>query len=97
MALVRARRMIFRCSSTIQHFVLWYARRAQPWIERRCELFARRVSVTIGAVRVMDLGHHWGSCGPTGNLNFNWRTICLPPRIVEYVVVQELVHLVHLG
>ena len=76
-----------------EHFALWYTRRAQTWIERRCELFARRVGVTPGAVRVMDLGHRWGSCGPTGNLNFNWRTICLPPRIVEYVVVHELVHL----
>jgi predicted metal-dependent hydrolase len=26
-------------------------------------------------------------------LNFNWETILLPPSIVEYVVVHELVHL----
>jgi predicted metal-dependent hydrolase len=76
-----------------EHFALWYAQRAQAWIERRCELFAQRIGVAPGAVRVMDLGHRWGSCSPTGNVNFNWRTICLPPRIVEYVVVHELVHL----
>ena len=74
-------------------FALWYSRHARPWIERRAELFAGRVGVAPGEVRVMDLGNRWGSCGPTGNLNFNWRTICLPPRIVEYVVVHELVHL----
>jgi predicted metal-dependent hydrolase len=76
-----------------EHFVRWYARRAQPWIERRCELFAQRVGVAPGPIRVMDLGHRWGSCGPTGNLNFNWRTICLPPRNVEYVIIHELVYL----
>jgi predicted metal-dependent hydrolase len=27
------------------------------------------------------------------DLNFNWATILLPPSIVEYVVVHELVHL----
>ena len=79
------------------HFAHWYARRARPWIERRADLFTARVGAAPGAapgaVRVMDLGHRWGSCGPAGNLNFNWRTICLPPRIVEYVVVHELVHL----
>lgn len=76
-----------------EHFVLWYVRRAQPWIERRADLFAKRVGVAPGPVRVMDLGHRWGSCGPDAKLNFNWRTICLPPRIAEYIVVHELVHL----
>ena len=28
------------------------------------------------------------------SLNFHWRTLCLPPRTVEYVVIHELVHLV---
>ena len=28
-----------------------------------------------------------------GTLNFHWRTVCLPPRIIEYVIVHELVHL----
>lgn len=44
-------------------------------------------------LRVRDLGFRWGSCGD-GTLNFHWATILLPPRIVEYVVVHELVHLV---
>jgi len=27
-------------------------------------------------------------------LNFHWRTVKLPPRIIEYIAVHELVHLV---
>jgi predicted metal-dependent hydrolase len=44
-------------------------------------------------VTVQDLGYRWGSCGKGGRLYFHWRTILLPPRIVDYVVVHELVHL----
>lgn len=35
----------------------------------------------------------WGSCGKGGRLNFHWRSILLPPRIIEYVIVHELVHI----
>jgi predicted metal-dependent hydrolase len=76
-----------------QHFVDWYASHGRPWIERRVALYAERVAVQPGLVKVRDLGYRWGSCAPGGNLNFNWRTICLPPRIVEYVVAHELVHM----
>ena len=28
-----------------------------------------------------------------GALHFHWRAICLPPRIIEYLVAHELAHL----
>lgn len=42
---------------------------------------------------MQDLGFRWGSCGRGGRLNFHWRSILLPPRIIEYVIVHELVHI----
>ena len=44
-------------------------------------------------VKVQDLGYRWGSCGKGDWLYFHWKTILLPPRIVEYVIVHELAHL----
>jgi predicted metal-dependent hydrolase len=75
------------------HMVRWYEGRAQPWLAERVERFQRRVGVEAAGVTVQDLGYRWGSCGKGGRLFFHWRTILLPPRIVEYVVVHELVHL----
>ncbi len=77
-----------------EHFVGWYARNGEPWIRRRVGLLADRIGTEPASVSVRELGYRWGSCGPKGNLNFHWCTLCLPPRIVEYVVVHELVHLV---
>jgi predicted metal-dependent hydrolase len=42
---------------------------------------------------VTDLGFRWGSCGNSGTLRFNWHLIQLPVRLVDYVLVHELVHL----
>lgn len=75
------------------HFIRWYAEHGRTWLRRRVEALAPRVGVEPGAVEVRDLGYRWGSCGWSRTLNFNWATILLPPSIVEYVVVHELVHL----
>jgi len=44
-------------------------------------------------VKVQDLGYRWGSCGKGNWLYFHWKTILLPARIAEYVVVHEIAHL----
>jgi predicted metal-dependent hydrolase len=80
--------------SAKEHFVAWYARNGRPWVQRRVDLFTDRVRAAPAWVDVRELGYRWGSCGSEGDLNFHWRTVCLPPSIIEYVVVHELVHLV---
>jgi predicted metal-dependent hydrolase len=55
--------------------------------------FVGRVGVEPASLTVQDLGHRWGSCGRGGALYFHWKCILLPPRMIEYVAVHELVHL----
>ena len=76
-----------------QHFVAWYTKHARPWLMRRVELLQNRVGAVPREVEVRDLGYRWGSCGGGDALNFHWRTILLPPRVCQYIVVHELVHL----
>ena len=76
-----------------EHMRRWYREHARPWIERKVERYAGRVDVEPAGVVVQELGYRWGSCGQGGALYFHWRSILFPPRIVEYIVVHELVHL----
>lgn len=73
--------------------IRWYTARAVPWLAARVAGHAGRASVVPSAVTVQDLGFRWGSCGKGGRVYFHWQAILLPPRIVDYVVVHELVHL----
>jgi len=76
-----------------EHLLRWYTTHAQPWLLARVKDFAARMEVDPAGVRVQDLGYRWGSCGKGGWLNFHWKTILLPARIAEYVVVHEMAHL----
>ncbi len=76
-----------------QHVIAWYSAHGKPWLAQRVARFAPRVGVEPSGVHVQDLGYRWGSCGKSRRLNFHWRTVLLPPPIIEYVVVHELVHL----
>ena len=75
------------------HLIRWYGGRARPWLAAKVQDFAARMEVLPAGVRVQDLGYRWGSCGKGGWLYFHWKTILLPARIAEYVVVHEMAHL----
>lgn len=77
-----------------EHLVRWYSERGRPWLEAKAERWHHRVGVAAAGVTVQDLGYRWGSCSSAGRLFFHWRTVLLPARIIEYVVVHELVHLI---
>lgn len=76
-----------------KHLIAWYTSRARPWLQKRVERWQSRVGAEPTAVLVRDLGYRWGSCGKGERLHFHWRSILLPPGIVDYIVVHELVHL----
>lgn len=76
-----------------EHLLRWYCERAKPWLAGTMHDFAARMEVEPAGVRVQDLGYRWGSCGKGRLLYFHWKTILLPARIAEYVVVHEMAHL----
>jgi predicted metal-dependent hydrolase len=54
-----------------------------------------RIDGEPNTVYIRNQQTRWGSCSAKDNLSFNWRLIMAPPRIMEYIVVHELVHLEH--
>lgn len=76
-----------------EHLIRWYGERAHIWLSGRVADYQSRMEVAPAGVKVQDLGYRWGSCGKGDWLYFHWKTILLPARIAEYVVVHEIAHL----
>jgi predicted metal-dependent hydrolase len=71
-----------------------YTRAAHAYLNDAVSRWKRIVGVEPARyVQVLDLGFRWASCSSDGTLNFHWRMMQLPPQMIDYVVVHELVHL----
>ncbi len=75
----------------------WYRLRAKDIIVDRVEIYAEQMGLRPNQIRIKGHRSRWGSCSNKGNLNFNWRLILTPIEVLDYVVVHELAHLVHMN
>ncbi len=75
------------------HFRRWYIQMGMEWLPQRVARLSQLAGKRAAGVEVRDLGFHWGSCGRKGVLFFNWKILQLPVRLVDYVVLHELIHL----
>lgn len=66
-------------------------------IMERLKLYAPQMGVKFARVTVRDQKTRWGSCSSKGNLNFNYRLHYLPQELMDYVVVHELAHRIHMN
>jgi len=74
--------------------VRWYKRQAEQKLTDKVERFAPVVGVEPAGVGIRTFKSRWGSCTSKGKLEFNWRIMMAPNRMVDYVVVHELCHLI---
>lgn len=74
---------------------LWYRDRASELLDAKTARFSGLMGVTPNHVEVKYFKSRWGSCSTEGTIKYNWRIIMAPQRIVDYLVVHELAHLVH--
>ena len=77
--------------------VSWLRGHAAERLPERVEAWRAKAGVSPSRVVVADQRKRWGSCDHRGTIRLNWRIVQAPMRLVDYVVVHELVHLRHRG
>jgi len=75
------------------HLEYWYKSQALEHITQRVKYYAHLTGLKYSSVRINNAITRWGSCGYKDTLNFTWRLIMAPKRVVDYVVIHELMHL----
>ena len=77
--------------------VSWFRRHAAERLPEGVEAWRAKAGVAMPRVVIADQQKRCGSCDCSGTVRLNWRIIQAPMRLVDYVVVHELVHLPHRG
>jgi len=73
----------------------WYQARALRHVQWQGAHIAGNLGVRPACVGIKSYRSRWGSCHADGRIYFNWRIIQAPQKVIRYVVVHELCHLIH--
>ena len=72
----------------------WYRTKALSRLIDKTKRYSAILKVEPTSINLKDYKAMWGSCSPKGVVSYNWRIILAPHKIVDYIVVHELCHLI---
>ena len=80
-----------------QVVIQWYQREAINLFKERVAHHATLMNVAPRMVKLTSARTQWGSCTKRGDVRLNWQLIKMPLRLIDYVVVHELAHLIEMN
>jgi len=77
----------------------------ERWLQTEASILAvpilqkhsQRMEVDVPQLRFRETRSRWGSCSSTGAITLNWRLAHAPLEVMEYVIVHELAHRIHMN
>lgn len=75
----------------------WVVQKAKGVLPEWANVLARQRGFRFGRVSVKCQKTRWGSCSSRKTISLNCKLLFLPPEWVEYVMLHELCHTVHMN
>lgn len=73
-----------------------YTRIAKETLIPRVQTLSEQTGLMITAVKINSAKTRWGSCSAAKSVNLSHRLIAADPRLIDYVIIHELCHTVHM-
>ena len=73
----------------------WYKNKFKEVAVPRLFYFADKHNLQVNQVRIKEQRTLWGSCSSRNNINLNFLLIMAPLKVIDYVIIHELVHTIH--
>jgi hypothetical protein len=78
-----------------QLLVKWFKQQADSALREKTERYSRIIGVNPSSVIIKSFKSRWGSCSVSAGIQYNWKIIIAPDRVINYVVIHELCHILH--
>lgn len=75
----------------------FYYRQCKALVEKSISAYQSNYKLKPRSIRISDSKRTWGTCDSKLQLTFNWRLAMAPQKVLDYVVVHEMCHMVHLN
>ncbi|MFC6653306.1 M48 family metallopeptidase [Paenibacillus rhizoplanae] len=75
----------------------FYTASLKKIIAERIKPYQTQLRVKPKSIEIVESRTKWGSCSFDGKLTFNYRLAMAPPEVIDYVIIHELCHLLHMN
>lgn len=74
-----------------------YTSKTKEIVKNRVKYYEKLIGVKSKNVTIVDSQYEWGTCNYKKELTFNYKLSMAPLEVIDYVVVHELCHILHLN
>ncbi len=75
----------------------FYINSCKKIVEERIKIYQKPLKVKPKSIEIVESKAKWGSCSSDRKLTFNYRLAMAPIEVIDYVVIHELCHLLHMN
>ena len=73
----------------------FYRRSSEKILKEKTLIESKKMKLNLKEIKVKSYKSRWGSCSSNGDISYNWKLIMAPEKIIDYVIIHELCHLIH--
>ena len=81
----------------LTHYDRFYKSISLDYLTKRVEYFAKLMNLEYKEIRFKKMRSRWGSCNTNRVITLNTQLIKVKKELIDYVVIHELSHLVHMN
>ena len=81
----------------ILYYQNFYKKEAQHYLSQALEHYANIMGLKPNEMKLRRMKRQWGNCRSNGVITFNIHLMQAPKECIDYVVVHELSHMVHMN
>ena len=74
---------------------LFYRSFSEKILREKTLIESKKMNLVVEKIKVRSYKNRWGSCSSNGDISYNWKLIMAPEKIINYVIIHELCHLIH--
>jgi len=75
----------------------FYINSCKTIVGERIKTYQKQLKVKPKIIEIVESKAKWGSCSSDRKLTFNYRLAMAPIEVIDYVVIHELCHLLHMN
>ena len=74
---------------------LFFRNFSERILKEKTLIESKKMNLKVKEIKVRSYKNRWGSCFSNGKISYNWKLIMAPEKIINYVIIHELCHLIH--